>query len=449
MNKEKMQRIIKNNLRNVCLDASYYVYGNIPYDKYINAKSAYAGLDIEFEDVIGLTDQTVFGSAKRGFLFTYDGFYSDALEGIQKYSSSFTSLPTLYNLVNFNEMLGELNNASNEKMGSLTDAHFVKCNNGSGVMDKDVVKKIYDRILQLNIDSVRVFYDYSWENEKTLQKMMSALPDPKIIDNAKYVVWHDCCYFFFVFTEDRFIIPTFTPSKKFEACTECKYDELKIIYEMGKNTICFLTAKEVSGLQFNMKRIYTIFRCFFDDIFAIIHHLDSDEEERKYYGELCKEYIEQVEQGAPFNIMLLKKCMDYKKDGDKFQRVWGKAADILACSDICEMVLEFCEANHKFLKHKCSYSSIKKIYDRLVRRCICEEQNSYAYAYWAHIFAGEQMFLMDPKKYAEARIDLKDVVDECYQKNLRAEIVYDFPNLSGENERMILLSKLSKYRVGK
>ena len=44
-----------------------YVYGTIPQNKFLNACTAYAG-KVQYNETIGLIDETVFGSGKKGFL---------------------------------------------------------------------------------------------------------------------------------------------------------------------------------------------------------------------------------------------------------------------------------------------------------------------------------------------------------------------------------------------
>lgn len=54
-----------------------YPKGNIPPKKLRNAKQEYGGF--REQDVLFLTDQTVFGSAKRGIVITSDGVYGRLL----------------------------------------------------------------------------------------------------------------------------------------------------------------------------------------------------------------------------------------------------------------------------------------------------------------------------------------------------------------------------------
>ncbi len=86
-----------------------YVYGHIPKEQFQNACASYAG-HVKGEDVFGLIDETLFGSGKKGFLFTVDGFYSSDANSLYRYDSGTTyrSLPSSYNLTLFNEMLTEL-----------------------------------------------------------------------------------------------------------------------------------------------------------------------------------------------------------------------------------------------------------------------------------------------------------------------------------------------------
>lgn len=116
--RERKKRVIQRYLPNCYYDTSTYTYGNIPKSKINGACSTYAG-SVDYEDVFGLIDETVFGSGKRGKLFTVDGFYSDGLNGLQKYIEgiSFRSLPAGYNLTAMNEMLNKLYEIESEPSG--------------------------------------------------------------------------------------------------------------------------------------------------------------------------------------------------------------------------------------------------------------------------------------------------------------------------------------------
>lgn len=106
---EQKKEIILRYLPRVTTVSSWYTKGNIPRSKFVNASQSYAG-KVEYEDVIALIDETVFGSGKRGFLFTIDGFYCDGLKGFKMYKDdiSFSSMSSLYNITAMNEMLKEL-----------------------------------------------------------------------------------------------------------------------------------------------------------------------------------------------------------------------------------------------------------------------------------------------------------------------------------------------------
>lgn len=86
-----------------------HVYGNIPKDKFLNACNSYAG-KVGYNETIGLIDETVFGSGKKGFLFTFDGYYYDGCGSIKLYKNNtrFNSLGSSYNLAMMNEMLQKL-----------------------------------------------------------------------------------------------------------------------------------------------------------------------------------------------------------------------------------------------------------------------------------------------------------------------------------------------------
>ena len=88
---------------------SCYTYGNIPRDKFDNACSSYAG-HMEYSQCIGLIDETVFGSGKKGMIFGTTGFYSDSHNGIMLYKDGYkwNSLGSSYKLNAMNEMLSQL-----------------------------------------------------------------------------------------------------------------------------------------------------------------------------------------------------------------------------------------------------------------------------------------------------------------------------------------------------
>lgn len=85
---EKKINIIRNKL-NRCITSMYtcYTYGNIPYDKCRNAINAYA-IGAQNEEVIGLIDETLFGSGRRGMLFTENGVYYTTSSGNRFYKYS-------------------------------------------------------------------------------------------------------------------------------------------------------------------------------------------------------------------------------------------------------------------------------------------------------------------------------------------------------------------------
>ena len=93
-----------------------HVYGNIPKDKFLNACNSYAG-KVGYNETIGLIDETVFGSGKKGFLFTFDGYYYDGCGSIKLYKNNtrFNSLGSSYNLAMMNEMLQKLYEAEVRK----------------------------------------------------------------------------------------------------------------------------------------------------------------------------------------------------------------------------------------------------------------------------------------------------------------------------------------------
>lgn len=110
-NKEMKINVINQWLR-TCTTWSYYVYGSIPMQKFDNACRTYAG-NITYDSVIGMIDTTVFGSGKKGIIFTEDGVYYSTNQG-GKYFSYKKPLEFEgwfeYNCVALNEMIEKLKN---------------------------------------------------------------------------------------------------------------------------------------------------------------------------------------------------------------------------------------------------------------------------------------------------------------------------------------------------
>lgn len=116
--KDRKIAIIKKYLPNCTNTWSVYTYGNIPRKCIDGALSSYSG-HIEYDDVLGLIDETIFGSGKKGMIFSCDGFYMDGGNGISRYADhiSFNSLPSSYNLSAVNEMLTKLYEIETEPSG--------------------------------------------------------------------------------------------------------------------------------------------------------------------------------------------------------------------------------------------------------------------------------------------------------------------------------------------
>lgn len=109
MDKKQLEKIeiIKNYLPK-CSTWNVFVYGKIPKDRYYGACSAYAG-NVNYENVIGLIDETVWSSGKKGCLFTFDGFYYDGCKEMIRYDKGITwNSFRSYNLATLNEMLKKL-----------------------------------------------------------------------------------------------------------------------------------------------------------------------------------------------------------------------------------------------------------------------------------------------------------------------------------------------------
>lgn len=103
--------------------AEYYTYGNIPTKCIAGACKSYVG-SIDYDDILGLIDTTVFGGGERGMVFTTDGVYcKEILTETQycKYSNigDFT-LPgeTYFNLDGLQSMLIQLYDIETEPENS-------------------------------------------------------------------------------------------------------------------------------------------------------------------------------------------------------------------------------------------------------------------------------------------------------------------------------------------
>ena len=116
--KDRKIAVIKKYLPNCTNTWSVYTYGNIPRKCIDGALTSYSGR-IEYDDVLGLIDETVFGSGKKGMIFSCDGFYTNSGNGIHRYADqiSFNSLPNSYNLNAVNEMLTKLYEIETEPSG--------------------------------------------------------------------------------------------------------------------------------------------------------------------------------------------------------------------------------------------------------------------------------------------------------------------------------------------
>ena len=89
-----------------------YIFTEVFQVKFNNAREEYAQSVTSINDVLAITEETVFGSGKRGFLFTYDGHYYDGCKGMNSYATEFNSLSSWYHLHSFNQMLSNLHEAS-------------------------------------------------------------------------------------------------------------------------------------------------------------------------------------------------------------------------------------------------------------------------------------------------------------------------------------------------
>lgn len=108
--RSEIYNAVTSSLEGCCDGPRVYIGEDIPVKKFHNACQAYAEW-VGIENCIGMTDETIFGNGKKGFMFTYDGFYYYGEPHVlQLYSSgySFKRLPELYDLRAVNRLLKEL-----------------------------------------------------------------------------------------------------------------------------------------------------------------------------------------------------------------------------------------------------------------------------------------------------------------------------------------------------
>jgi hypothetical protein len=116
--RERKQQVLSQYLPNCNSLYNCYSYGHIPRDKFYNACRSYAE-NMDYKDCIGLIDETLFGSGKKGMIFGVDGFYADSHRGIMLYKDGirYNSLPSSYNITAVNEMLNKLYEIETEPTG--------------------------------------------------------------------------------------------------------------------------------------------------------------------------------------------------------------------------------------------------------------------------------------------------------------------------------------------
>lgn len=106
---EKKIELVKKYLPRCNSTFKCHTYGNIPREKFNNACTNYAGY-VPYENVLGLIDETLFDSGKKGMLFTDEGVYASGIQSIMRYSDccKFNTLPSSYNITVINELLEKL-----------------------------------------------------------------------------------------------------------------------------------------------------------------------------------------------------------------------------------------------------------------------------------------------------------------------------------------------------
>ena len=84
--REKMIAILQKYLPDGFTADTFWIADDIPVSKVDGARKAYAE-GVRYEDVLALTDETIFGGAQRGIVFTEDGYYMNGRKGITRYSA--------------------------------------------------------------------------------------------------------------------------------------------------------------------------------------------------------------------------------------------------------------------------------------------------------------------------------------------------------------------------
>ena len=84
--REKMIAILQKYLPDGFTADTFWIADDIPVSKVDGARKAYAD-GVRYEDVLALTDETIFGGAQRGIVFTEDGYYMNGRKGITRYSA--------------------------------------------------------------------------------------------------------------------------------------------------------------------------------------------------------------------------------------------------------------------------------------------------------------------------------------------------------------------------
>ncbi|MBQ3692245.1 MAG: hypothetical protein II931_02870 [Clostridia bacterium] len=81
---QALRIVIINKFLQSCIPGyDVYIYDDIPYSLYSNARSSYA-YGVDYDDVIAMADSTVFSTCKKGLLFTKEGvYYKDTLSSTE------------------------------------------------------------------------------------------------------------------------------------------------------------------------------------------------------------------------------------------------------------------------------------------------------------------------------------------------------------------------------
>ena len=138
--REKMIAILQKYLPDGFTADTFWIADDIPREKVEGARKAYAD-GVRYEDVLAMTDETIFGGAQRGIVFTEDGYYMNGRKGITRYSArNPKGESSLYDEESLLELLQKLDEA---------DAYGV-----DGVKKKETSGGLFDSVVNAISDAI-------------------------------------------------------------------------------------------------------------------------------------------------------------------------------------------------------------------------------------------------------------------------------------------------------